>query len=311
MSPQLPENAPGISSRSTVMVVVAATVLIVIGPLIGRGLSGERARWCAAEAYEKYLTHDQTSAFSIIQTGLARWPESRELLQMRLQLHMEMENHAEALADCNRLIFLNPEEAINLLEFRITIYQHLRRHAEALADVKRVVEKLETTVSQLPDPGALDGLFSDTIQEQRASLLASAYNLRAYSVAVAHWHAKLDGAKWHDSESLRLALADAERALELQPLAHPASILDTRGFIHYLMGNLAEAQVDLEAAIQIDCEFAHRLEQQVRASFADRREAALELNRRAKSMAIVHFHRALVLHDRGLLEILPIDAHRF
>ncbi len=294
--------------------IALGTITLVLAPLLRGNWSKEQARWQAAQVYEHLLEGKADMALAEVEAGLSQWPDASDLLELRMQIHMERGRYEQALSDCDALIAQSARDKLALRLTRSTICQHLHRHTEALADVQLVFETLEQLANRIPDPTPLERFLGTSTAERRNSLVAMAHNARAYAIAVAHWHAGLDGLTSSDSEQLLRALADIERAIAAQKQVSQGDLsplLDTRGFIYYLLGDLASALDNFEMALVDEQELRPKLLDRLRRSHPDPREAVSEYRRYEQSLDIIHFHQELAFQEIGLIARLLIDQERF
>jgi tetratricopeptide (TPR) repeat protein len=150
--------------------------------------------------------------------------------------------------------------------------QHLGRHAESIADWEKLVK-----------------LRADAAARRRAEAL----NGLAYARAVAQ-------------TDLDQALREVEQALQL--VGDNPAMLDTRGYIQVLRGDLEAAKTDLEVAVA-------GVEQQLQKAtatpdYVDRREYERDLRNLKQSVAVIRYHRALLCDQLGQAEPAAADRRR-
>jgi len=120
--------------------------------------------------------------------------------------------------------------------------------------------------------------------------LASALNLSAYSHAL-------------DESNLEESLERANRAIEL--VGPVGEIVDTRGYLHYLLGNYEEAVEDTELAVASFTNTLARSKSEVRQKaplFVDQRRIQYRLDELDQSMAVFLQHRGLAYEAVGRSE---------
>ena len=121
--------------------------------------------------------------------------------------------------------------------------------------------------------------------------LSQALNLSAYSHAL-------------DESELEESLKNVERAIELGGISAEGSI-DTRGYIHYLLGNYEEAVKDTETAVTSFSKGVNVIKAQYRQNtqmFVDSRQLEYKIRLQDESMAILLQHRGLAYEAVGRTE---------
>ena len=257
--------------RWTVRLIVLAVVLLVLGPILVAGLPGEIARWHQAAATEKYLNDDFDGALQSLDHALAWSPDDADVLALRGKWKLDRQDYRGSLEDFDRAVQIQPHSS-EIFVSRTVALQHLGRHPEAIADWEKLV-KLREAASAGRRAEALNGL--------------------AYARAVA----KTD---------LDQALQGVEQALEL--MGDNAAMLDTRGYIQVLRGELEAAKADLEIAVP-------DVEQQLqkataKTDYIDRRKFQGQLRKLKQSVAVICYHRALLYDQLGQAEPAAADRRR-
>jgi tetratricopeptide (TPR) repeat protein len=156
---------------------------------------------------------------------------------------------------------------------RSQIFQELDRHDEAIADME-----------QLANVGG----FSPS-----ANL-----NALAYARAVGQ-------------RQLEKALQEVEEALEME--GENAAYLDTRGFIHWQLGNLDDALRDMNKAVEeMEATFESGRQQveRIRSITVDSRSVELEFEKQKKGLAVLRYHRGLVYQSQGNEQAAEADFKR-
>ena len=160
----------------------------------------------------------------------------------------------------------------------MALFQRRGQHEEALADADRIVEMVEAAPNQEVDRG-----------NGQLVTLPLALNNRAYACALA-------------DRNVEGGLADIERALSLLGVENDAALLDTRGYLNYLLGNLEAALSDMERAVQL-AESDRRNFQVIRTAQLRRGmdprllEQIQELS--DQNLAVLYHHRGLVYQQLG------------
>ncbi len=163
-------------------------------------------------------------------------PELREAYSGRASLHNERGRHEEALLDADRALELDPGDP-GMIQFRAFIFWYMGRLDDALAEMDLAI--------------ALE-----------APPRAGSYNNRALMLT--------------DNGEYDRALADIEKAIELNDGELPPYMQDTRGYIYLSMGELEKALADYEAVLEQDMRFIHTLLGAgiIHAQFGDKEKAA-------------------------------------
>lgn len=306
--------SPHRSSRAGNLVrwaILIGTILLVVWPIGQRRWPHEWARWQTAKAYEHLLAGKSDEAAAIVEQVLQKVPDADEALRMRMNLLSSRRKYPEALEVCQYLVARHPDD-LSLLLQRSLLYQHLWRHDDAFADVTKVFEALQRQASTLGTGDWLTNAAGISSESGQALLMANAYNTRAYAIAVQAWHDSLAERDVDHRERLLEALGDAEAAVALQSREGPgeiASLLDTRGFLYYLLGDLQSALDDLNLALREESMLRSVRMTRYRQSNPDPRMAVAEAATHEQGVMVIRFHRFLVLQKMGM-EALAVDQLR-
>ncbi len=246
-------------------------ITLVLGPVLWMWAPRERARWYAAKALEKQLAGQPESALAYLDRALEWDVQSDWLYRQRGDWLVDAGRYEQALEDYTRAIALAPDEALNYMQ-RSVAWQHLGRHDRSIADWERV-----------------EALFTNRSQRHRAI----AWNGLAYARALG-------------KQDLDQALAEVERALAI--FGPDPAMLDTRGYIQFLRGELETAREDLNQAV-LTIESQHAALSQ-RRDYSDRREHEQRLRQHAHSVAVLRYHRALIYEELGEPEQAAQDFGR-
>jgi tetratricopeptide (TPR) repeat protein len=265
---------------------------IVVVPIVVSLVPREIGRWYLATALEQRKSGAKEEAYTKLDQAIGWDKEEPVYYLQRANWRREDGQYQAALDDCNRAIELagTGGESKAALKFkfealssRAQIYQHLGRHGAAIADWKQI-DQMSTT-SGIPHRAlALNGL--------------------AYARAVG----KLE---------LKEGLANADEALKLLPGVD--SILDTRGFLRYELGDYPGALEDLDKAVQGAEQFYEDAEKkragkprsemdQRLMSPAEQQEMEAEQSKQA--VAVIRYHRSLVYDKLGREEDAKKDRAR-
>lgn len=298
-------DRPGRSSQFVRWVILGGTILLVLGPIGRRSWPHEWARWEAAKAYEWVLAGKSDDAMQAVDRILEAVPDADEALRMRMNLLSARGKYPEALATCNQLLESHPGDMALIMQ-RSLLYQHLWRHDDAMADVTTVFETFQRQAANLDGVGVLAKAAGMSLDREQALLMASAHNTRAYAIAVRAWHDAIAEREVDHREALLEALADAESAIALASRHGPgelASLLDTRGFVYYLLGDLQSALDDLDLALREEAMLRPARIQRFRESHPDPRMAVADAASHEQSLMVIRFHRFLALQKMGASEL--------
>lgn len=169
------QEPPSTGARKWTWLFVLGAVLIVVGPILARGVPAEIARWYAAAAAEAELDGDDPRAVQRLGQALRWRPDDPDLLVHRAELRLRWNDRAGSLADCERALQLTTGgQQVEALEQRIAVYQRMGNHKAALQDADRLLELVAAAPNRELDLG-------------RGRILSypGALNNRAYACALA------------------------------------------------------------------------------------------------------------------------------
>jgi Flp pilus assembly protein TadD len=263
---QLPSDGQQSKRRRIVGLVWLVVLAMIVSTAITQG-PREVGRWHLAKAIKLRGEGEKEAAYEELAAAIKGLPDRPELVLQRAEWELQDGDREEALADCNRAVELAGDSPGALL-MRGRLLFKAGEFAKAVEDFKKV-EQFSRRSGRPPRDEALNQL------------------------AYAQGLAKVE---------LNDALANADRALELKP-GNP-QILDTRGYIHYVRGELDDALKDMNGAVEgIDAELKkqepisggekQRLAEKEPSSSL--RETQSERSILAEASAVIHYHRALVL----------------
>lgn len=180
------------------------------------------ADFLVQRAKKKMVLDDLPGALQDLERA-TRWvPEDPPIYELRAQVKLELKDIDGSLKDYDKLIELRPRYAQGYLG-RSVVFQRLQRHREAIDDLTQAIKLSAEEQAALPK------------------------NNRAYARAIAG--IELEEAFQDIEEALAL---DARRQGTLgEPDQQNAAYLDTRGYLHLLLGRPEQALTDLDRAIQI------------------------------------------------------------
>jgi tetratricopeptide (TPR) repeat protein len=252
-------------------------LLMVLGSIlykspIGQNILGMFARTLINRAVEKYQADDLHAALADMDWAVKILPESPLLYEVRGQMRLEAKELAGSLADFDRLVELDPSSS-DAYMLRSTVLQRLDRHQDAINDLNKAVK---LRAARDPNP----------------------FNSRAYARALAN-------------TELPEALEDAEQAIKFAPSENEA-YLDTRGYVHYLMGNYEPALSDLDRAIELG-EQTKRRERTLIARQGGNESShrvARHFRRRDEMLSVLYHHRGLIHEKLGHAALAEEDLER-
>ena len=283
----------------TARLVVAATALLVLGPILALGLPAEISRWYEAAAIEKRLDGDLEGAIETLDQALRWRPHAPSVYLRRAEWKLQRKDYRGALADYDRAIQLAPHTPQAYI-WRSRALQHLGRHQEAIADWHRAEQYQDGAVGSrasmlngLAYAQALGNTELDQALENVETALRYVDSLE--SLLKPDPAVSGDRGRWWLRKLQSLVESDNRSRIELELIGTKAAMLDTRGYIQLLRGELEAAQRDLDEAVKL---IEVRLERRSQSTdYIDRREFELEMEEERQSAAVIHYHRAL-LYDR-------------
>jgi tetratricopeptide (TPR) repeat protein len=274
-SKSLSESTFGTNSsrdnRWTNRLVILIVILLALGPVMYLEGPAEVARWYQAVAMERWSAGEKQVALARLQDSLRWAPDQADALVCRGDWRLEDQEFQKALDDYNSALACNPTHIQALLN-RSQAFQHLGLHKEAIRDWKKLVD-----------------IGRSAPEYQRALLL----NGLAYAQALGN-------------VELKEALENVIQAINLA--GENSAMLDTRGYIHFRAGKFEAAEPDLNLAVA-GMEREVKEEEQKR-DYVDRQEFERKLKEIRKSLAVIRYHRALLLDAIGKPKAAESDRHR-
>jgi len=250
---------------------ILIVIVLALGPLVYLEGPAEVARWYQAAATERWLAGDRQAALARLEDSLRWAPEQTDALVCRATWRLEDRDFLQAIADYSAALERGDTNGQALMG-RSQAYQYLGRHQEAIQDWRSLLK----LGSAAPGP-------------QRAVLL----NGLAYARAVGN-------------VELKDALENIIQAINLA--GENAAMLDTRGYLHFRMGNYQLARPDLDSAVASMERLVQAME--TTRDYVDQREYEQELREAKKSLAVIRYHRALLLEKLEKTKEAEIDLLR-
>ncbi|HEX5104701.1 MAG TPA: hypothetical protein VFV87_12860 [Pirellulaceae bacterium] len=270
-----PDQAPK-RPRWGPRLIVVVLIALLVAPCAAVLAPREIAHWYLASAQELRSSGQKDEAYNRLAEAIRWSPKHAGLLLQRAAWRLEDSQAEKALEDANQAAEL-ARDNFTVLYLRSQILQQLDRHAEAIQDWK-AIDRLSLTRGTPSRAMALNGL--------------------AYARAVGRLE-------------LDEALKNVAEALELEPKS--AAILDTRGYLRHLNGENEKAIVDMDAAVKgVEEEFSA-----IDNPRPERGRSVLSsdidltgLNKPEQGVAVIHYHRALVLKTLGREKDAKKDLQR-
>ena len=367
-------NSPRPPRPRTLRLLVWLLLLATIGPCAYIQAPREVGRWYLAGAkVERDAGRKELADRHLTQAQ--RWmPDDPQLLLQETQWHLEDGNLEAALAACNRLVELQPDDFQSLFT-RSQVLDRMGKEAEARADWKTIdrfsqtrglsredlqrailavladreagrkaeaYERLGLVIGWSPAESdlvlerarwrVLDGQYAEALDDcDRALKLepenANSLLLRSQvyqhlgrhpeAIADMKFLDRLSRAKKQIDRTLVLnglayaralggvelteGLKDANEALHAAP--KDAAILDTRGYVLYKQGEHEAALPDMNAAVE-------GIERDFKRQFGAASGSSPRRDEAAKSVAVIRYHRALVLEKLGRYAEAKLDRAR-
>jgi|GEM_PF-1297359 len=260
--------------------------ILIVPPIVDVASDpyGEIADWHYAAALENYEAGNRAQAEANLQSALSWSPSSPQVYIARASWAEREERYEDALVELEKAIELGGK-TIPVLIRRTQILQHLKRYEEAVADWELILAqtKKQSLYDQM-DATAYRQRVSDTL-----NAVAYAQSLGKVNLPEALNRITESLEFRGDPDSINTKLAVAMK-------------LDTRGYIHYLLGNYEPALADLNEAIEqtddvrrfFESNLADLRRRSVSATAAD--QAIESAN---DGLAVMLYHRGLVYEAKG------------
>lgn len=241
------------------------------------------AKYLAERAIEKYQDDNIEGALADIDQAV-EWlagasdgekdgvpdPLLMELYRLRSHLRLEGKDLEGSLADCDRLLKMQPKAPEHHIARSLPL-ERLGRHREA---IDALSEALKLTAPDNPE----------------------ILNNRAYFRA-------LGGIELED------ALKDAETALQGANERTRWTYLDTRGYVHFLLGNLDKALADLDQAIETGEEQKREILLK-QGRMRDGRQLHNRIKKHSEGLAVLYHHRGQIHEKLGHADQAKADLAR-
>ena len=264
------EKPPRRSNRRALMMILAILGLMS-APMIYNWLPSEAARWRMAAAEERRLDGDLEGAIQSLDEAIIEFPESAEFYLRRAAYHSEAEEYEKAIHDLDQARIGGADLDVVLTARSYALHQ-VGKYAEAIEAGKELVRLSE---------------------EEQTGSTWEALNALAYARAL------------HGTE-LKEGLGNADEAIRLAGPRH--NLLDTRGYLYYLLDDYASAISDLEQAVA-NAEAFYSDTERLK-GLPDARILNLFEKQGQEVIAIIRYHRSLVYDKQGEREKAKADRDR-
>jgi hypothetical protein len=242
-------------------------------------------------------------AFTKLQEALSWSPGEVNWRLTRASWNFDSGKYEAALEEYNQLLRIF-ENNSGLLEQRMSALQKLGRHTEAV----EVAQQLDVNSKNSGNPSRADAQntvayakavgnidLNDALQRAEESVQSGQRLLAKYK--------KDDDAKVGLLTQLYRAFFGIENEMrDIYANQQLCMRLDTRGFVHYRLGNYVQALADLDPAAK-DYEKLLLKEEillnEHRRNQPDPRKIDLEIARKKEAAAVIFYHRSLALEKLG------------
>jgi len=241
------------------LLLLVAVALVVESPLMS---AGRRAigNFYLQRAQQQHLNGDLPAALAEIDAALGYFHDEPGVYELRGRWRLEAKDFEGSLADFTQAIEMDGKWSQSFLD-RSLVYQRMGRQREALDDLNQAV-KYRTARDPLP------------------------FNARAYGRALAG--VELEG-----------ALEDVEQAILFDTAGNNPAFLDTRGYIHYLLGHYEQALQDLNQAIKHAEAEQKQVEKLGAQPGRDQRLLARAIKYCHETLAVLYHHRGQIHEKLG------------
>lgn len=285
----------GLSKRwMTILILAPVVISLVIGAIF---YSGAATQVLLQRAAQKYEEGDYAGALSDLDQIASMTDElPKEFFHLRGRVRMELADLAGAEGDANAFVEKSKYDK-NAYQMRSQVLQRFSfatgvdRHKEAVTDLEQACE-----LSSDKDPMPLNNLayaraLSGRDLEQ---------GLKEANKAVELWEAQAAD-----------PLYERGRERDVRLKSSRAAILDTRGYLHFLAGNLKEGLADMDESI--------RSEEDVESAMMGLPELQKPENQKVRArfqkefdhtMAVLRHHRGLIHEKLGNAEAAKADFEK-
>lgn len=191
-----------------------------------------------ASAYDEQ--QDYPHALEALELAHRALPGAWQPLFSRAAVHHDMRDFAAALADIDAAQAMAPDEPV-LHRARARELLALSRPAEALAAIGKALDKLQDSFGSLVLRSEIHlrlHQYDEAMADAEAAISAAADKPDGYNQRC--WVRAVTGREFDQ------ALADCQHALALR---EDSAILDSRGLVHFKLGQFQDALTDYEAAL--------------------------------------------------------------
>ncbi|MFO0913552.1 MAG: hypothetical protein U0795_11390 [Pirellulales bacterium] len=267
---------------------MALILLALSAPWLWSFGRAELGQWRMAEALDRELDGDLTAARAAADRAVQTAPQSPALRYQRAMIAIAQGDPQAALDDCRLALEKSPQNR-HLLVAHMMAAQMLGHHDDAIRDATQMVETARA---------ALHG-------QRPSSTTVVEYALALNSLAYARAQAKRDLDQGLQEINEALQLVNNEPQYRNDP-----SMLDTRGYLQLLRGELEAADTDLNQAIGAYEALLSATINQVQEDaqgLVDQRAVQREIRHRNESLGVMYQHRGLVHEASGRKNLAQQD----
>lgn len=329
--PQPPSRTPREASRPPRPLPWRSLILVTVIFLAILALldsPNEIGRWHRAAAEESWTEaklaeghHDPAlaakhweKAFAQLEQALSWSPGDVNYLLARSTWQSQCGHQEAALEDCNQVI-RELGEKTPLLELRMQIYQQLGRHADAVADAQQIAALSKTSgypsrTNMLNTLAYVKAVGKIDLPEARKQADEAVRSAQALVDLLESSGQETSGYWGRLSQAVKAAESEA---LESEAKNQLCQVLDTRGFVHYQMGNYRQALADLNPAADGFSELVARTDVKlgiVRRASPDSRTLDIKLSGQRRALAVILYHRGLAQQKLGHSAAAASDLKR-
>ena len=263
-------------------VTLAACVVLFGGPAVAWWVPRELAQWQVARALE----HGAHGRFDLAEAAFAKaiaWDRDHpDTILRRAELRRAHGDLTGALSDYERVSELLPRQ--------IELQYERTETRVRLGDFEEALQELEATADQMRQE------WEDAETERRPA------NIAAASLRYAQALNSLAYTRARAGRNLQQGLDEINTAFDRLGGLQPDFMLDTRGYLHYLLGNYREALHDMEHAVAQSRDRYNKTMNQLRwhrRLLVDPQEIDDELSEHRHGMAVMYYHLGLARQAAG------------
>lgn len=242
-----------------------------------------------AEEFERDAEAAFVDAVALVERAAEWAPGDPEPYRQLGRWYHLAEKYDESVEQADEIISLRPDDPKSY-DLRVAARLEQKRYEDAVPDADRVVELVKKGGTPIPVYEALNeaAYFRALAQDDLDRALRDADEAVAMIRAARRVRRPTPASKAADRALLRLLDGTL------------AATLDTRGYIHYLLGDLDAAREDLDEAIELYYRYRDELTRLLlTCDSIERPYRRDDLRRAQSSLAEILYHRGLVLSKLG------------